>query len=656
MTTDQNTLTAGYESLGADINKMKGDASSETMQGVSTAKLPELTLEMKDDEIVKLTEKWESKWKKSSAKTEWDKAGEENEKYWLGKQFMGPKVDGERAMVDNLLFESLETYLPQATRRNPDPLVKIAQGVEQTETTDKYVRKVKDKLSDLADKNRLRLKLKKSARYWAVYLLGIVKYGWDLDRDIPAIKNVRPKKIILDPEATIDEDGYTGQYVGEYRKLEGSVILGMMEKGGSTPEAIDELKKAIGENGGTEVGFIEWWTAEYMCWTLKKTVLLKKKNPHWNYDKTEEKTSVDDYGNETTAPNEMPGVNHFKVPKIPFSFLSVFNLGDQPMDKTSLMGQNLSNQDLINKKNKQITKNTDAMNGGVVVSLERSGLDEAKAKNVTKALQNGGTIVIPSGAPAEAVLRMPAPGLPADVFNQLADTRSRLRDIFGTRGSSAAGIESETTVRGKIISRGLDTDRIGGGISEYLEQYADDIYNWLLQLLYVYDADFQFVAGAVPPEVEVSVKEGSLLPKDSTTIANQAIQLAEAGKMATVDLYKRLEYPNPEELAANVWLETNAPELLYANDPRVAQAMQMRQAAASGAASEKKPPSVSISFKDLPPDGQAQAAAQAGIQLDAGAIAAQQAADAAVKAMPASGAGAPPAGGEAPSNVPLNNA
>ncbi len=653
MTEDTNTLTAGYESLGADINKTKGSSSNETMQGVSSDKLPELSLEMKDEEIVKLTEKWERKWTTSAAKAEWDKAGEENEKYWLGKQFMGPKVDGERAMVDNLLFESLETYLPQATRRNPDPLVKIAAGVEQTEVTDKYVRKVKDKLADLADKNRLRLKLKKSARYWAINLLGIVKYGWDLDRDIPVLKTVRPKKIILDPDATIDEDGYTGQYVGEHRKLDGSKILRMMENGGSTPEAIEELKKEIGKNTGTEVGFIEWWTAEYMCWQLKKTILLKKKNPNWNYDSTEEKMNVDDYGNETTSTEEVKGINHFEVPKIPFSFLSVFNLGDQPMDKTSLMGQNLSNQDLINKKNKQITKNTDAMNGGVVVSLERSGLDEAKARNVTKALQNGGTIVIPAGAPTEAVVRMPAPSLPADVFNQLSDTRSRLRDIFGTRGSSAGGIESESTVRGKIISRGLDTDRIGGGISEYLEQYADDIYNWLLQLLYVYDADFQFVPGAVPPKVDVSVKEGSLLPKDSTTIANQAIQLAESGKMATIDLYKRLEYPNPEELAANVWLETNAPELLYANEPRVAQALQMRAEAAGGG--EKKPPSVSISFKDLPPDGQAQAAAQAGIQLDPTQLAVASAVEAEAKALPKTG-GSPPAGGDAMSNVPIANA
>ena len=127
----------------------------------------------------------------------------------------------------------------------------------------------------------------------------------------------------------------------------------------------------------------------------------------------------------------------------------------------------------------------------------------------------------------------------------------------------------------------MDTDRIGGGISEYLEQLADKVYNWHLQLLYVYDTGFQFVLGARPPKVVISVKEGSLLPKDSTSIANQAIDLGKNGKMALVDMYKRLEYPNPEELAANVWLEINAPHLLYKNNPIVQEAIALQQQAAA---------------------------------------------------------------------------
>ena len=98
-----------------------------------------------------------------------------------------------------------------------------------------------------------------------------------------------------------------------------------------------------------------------------------------------------------------------------------------------------------------------------------------------------------------------------------------------------------------------------------------------MQLLYVYDLGFQFIEGAEPPKVNVSVKEGSLLPKDSTSIANQALELASLNRISNIDLYKRLEYPNPEEMAANVWLEINAPHILYKDNPQVQEAMMMQQ-------------------------------------------------------------------------------
>lgn len=602
----QDTGVEALASLGSEINKdKKNDTQKEVALGVVSDKLPELRLEMEDDALLKLTEKWLKSWNDSQAKKEWETQIEENEKYWQGKQFEKIKADTSRAMVDNLIFEALETFLPQATRRNPEPLVLLDNSEENDQIKESYIQHVKLRLGDLADKNKLRLKLKKSIRFWAIYHLGIAKIGWDVEKDMPVVKTVRPRKIILDPEATIDEDGYTGSHVGEYRRMEAFKLLEHVTDE-ANKEFITELVKG---DMATEVQFIEWWTNEYVCWVLDKHILLKNKNPHWNYNQTVQNVAVDEYGNETSTQQEVPGINHFTAPLMPYVFLSVFNLGDQPMDKTSLISQNLANQDLINKRNKQIDKNADSMNGGMVVSLARSGLTQDQAKKVTDALRKGGTVVIPDGAPRDAVERYPANGLPADVFNQLVDTRERLRDIFGIRGSSAAGLETEKTVRGKFLNQQTDTDRIGGGITEYLEQHADDIFNWFLQMLYVYDSRFQFVNGNVPAKLVISVKEGSLLPKDSMTIANQSVELAVAGKMSLIDLYKKLEYPNPEEMASNTWLEANAPELLYANDPRIAMVVQQRASAA-------KPPSESISYKDLPPEGKAQMAAQAGITVN----------------------------------------
>ena len=587
MSTD---FSLGADSLGADINKTEGDSvQAESTEGVSSEKMPELTLKMKNEDLIKLTKKWEKAWKDSDVRNEWLEKSEENEKYWMGKQFETAKADKSRPNVDNIIFESLEVYLPQITRRNPEPMIMLSSKENESDPKlEEYVQKVKDDLADIADKQNLRLKLKRVGRHWALYLIGVVKASWDLDKDIPAISVVRPQRMILDPTATIDEDGYHGSRLGEYRKLPASTIISLTEGEKDSAEALALIKEEVNEDLSTEVKFIEWWTREYMCWTYRDKVLLKKKNPHWNYDKEETKETVDTYGNAVPVSENAIGINHLPVPDMPYMFLTVFNVGDQPIDKVSLIGQNLANQDRINKRNKQIDKNVDRMNTGCVISLERSGLTESEAKRVTKVVRDGGTVAIPSGSPQEAVYFPPVTSMPADVFSNLIDTRERVRDIFGTRATSPAGIESEKTVRGKIISRSLDTDRFGGGVSEYLELLADQIYNWFVQLLYVYDTSYQFVGESTPPKITVSVKEGSLLPKDSMTIANQAIELAMANKMSLIDLYKRLEYPNPEELAANVWLELNAPQLLYSSNQMVQQAMGQMQAQAQQQKAEQE--------------------------------------------------------------------
>lgn len=648
----RDILSEAFYSLGRNINKRSGDQFQELAEGIVGAKLPELTLDMDEQEMIRLSDSWERNWNDSDVKAKWQQRGEENEKYWQGEHYDRPNVDKSRPVVDNAIFEGLETYLPQVTRRNPEAMVELAVGVEQTPQTTAFATALKLELGELADDLKIRLKLKGAARHHEIRLLGAVKVGWDIENDRPAVKVVRPTKLILDPTATVDEDGYSGDRIGEHRKLQASKLISIIEKTGGNDEAVRAVKEAVKDDLATEIGFIEWWTPDYFFWKMGTTVLLKRKNPHWNYDAETKDTQLPEQQEEgqqpvglekpemapntpaipalpqqdAQAPSPMvsQAVNHFRTRKMPFVLLSTMNLGMQPVNVTSNIGQNLANQDLINKRVKQIDRNGDNANSGFVVSLERSGLNADQAKRVANAVRNGGVVGIPAGAPQEAVWKPPASELPVFIYNQLVDTRNRVRDIWGTRGSSPAGQSTERTVRGKFLNAQLDTDRIGGGISEYLEQMADDIYNWLVQLLYVYDDRFvQAIAQGTPiPAVKISVKEGSLLPRDTTSIANQATDLAKSGKMALIDMYRRLDFANPEEMAANVWLEANAPEVLFQNDQRVQKVIQAKQAAAKG---QEKPPSESINFKDLPPEGKAQMAAKAGIQLHPEGIAAHEA-------------------------------
>lgn len=563
------SIIDAFYSLGAKINKLGNKDQDEEREGPSQELLPELELDMNDEDLAKLTDEWERSWNDSEVKNTWEKQADENEKYWKGEQWTGPKDPTSRPLQDNMVFEALETFLPQATNNNPEAMVE-AKGYQPLPEDLEFAKMIQQKAADWADDIKLKMKLKKAIRHWAIYLVGVAEVGWDLDSDEPTTRIVRAKRLILDPEAIVDEDGYRGRFLGHRLDDEASLLIKKF------PKKKEYITGIVNDKLGTNIKYIKWSTPSYVCWTLGKEVLGKMKNPHWNYDQeVEQQPITDEFGQETPQqPITQPGKNHFPVPAIPYVFLTIFNLGKQPLDETSLISQNLPQQDLINKRVKQIDKNVDSMNGGFVISGEKSGLTQEQAAQAIEVTRNGGAIFIPSGDPNEAVVKLTGEALPADVFNQLVDTRTRLRDIFGVSGSSAAGIKGEDTVRGKLMMSQTDTSRIGGGISEYLEQFADDIFNWYIQLLMVYEPQlFAQSAG----KLKVSVKPGSLMPKDTVTQANQALELWNGGALDPITLFEKLDYPDPLATAKRLFLWKNAPQMLFENDPDIAAAMQMQQ-------------------------------------------------------------------------------
>ena len=213
------------------------------------------------------------------------------------------------------------------------------------------------------------------------------------------------------------------------------------------------------------------------------------------------------------------------------------------------------------------------------------------------------------------------------MFNQLVDTRNELRGIFGIQGSTPQGIEGDKTVRGKIITRGQDTSRIGGGIAEYLEQFYDQIYNWMVQMMYVYyDEDHSASVlgneGAremitirntdLNRKLTVSVKEGSLIPTDALTKRNEAVDLWSAGALDPITLFERLEFPNPREAAEKLIKFRLDPQSLFSDttgqpiqqpaQPGAVQPGETQQPISPGLAGTLPPPEVPLS--EVPLEGQ----------------------------------------------------
>lgn len=604
------SILDGFFSLGTGVNTLKSS------EDVNTAPLAELELDMSDEDIISVTNDWTKLWEQYEPKVK--TIQEQNELYWLGQQF---QEDGDKlSLVDNLIFESLETFLPIATRPKPDPLVEGGK--------DEYgrlvARKTAKMLAYIADINAYNLVLRQVTRFWALHLLGCTKVGWSTVKNEITCAPVRVTKLILDPQAIVEGGKYIGEFLGEKKAETASKLIARF------PEVEKYIRAEVDDKMGTKMEYVEWWTPEYVCWIHVgkegKKVLKKTKNPHWNYD-TEQPVIDPATGQPMLDQMGQPmmqtvkGRNHFPTPEIPYLFLSIFSLGRRPHDETSLISQNISLQDLINLRLRQINKNAGNANGGIAVSGDV--FDKEQAEEAANTIRGGGAVWVPSGSVSDAIQRLNGQPLPDFIYQSLLDYRNELRNVFGVRGSSPEGIMGEKTVRGKYAIREQDTSRIGGGISTFLEAHSDAVFNYWVQLMYVYydtaheasvigegkeEETVSLVNSEFRNKLNVGVKEGSMIPHDPMSERNEAVDLWAAGALDPITLGERLDMPNPKEFAMRLVLWKMDPISLF---PELAAQRQPEG---------PPPPSRSMQFKDLPPEGQIQMAAQGGIQLSPEAV------------------------------------
>jgi hypothetical protein len=610
-----DTLLQGYNSLSKNVNKVR---ESDQSEGVVSDLLPELSLDMKDDELISLKRDWIKQWEPFSK--EMELKNKSSEDYWLGKQ--ATLGDDRKNPVDNLIFEALETFLPIATRPKADPVVES----DNTEAGISLANKTQKMLSYVAEnKISYNLKVREVVRYWALYRLGVMKVGWSVKKNDITCLAIRPQKLILDPRATITEAEYDGYYIGEHLQDSASDLIIRF------PKKENFIKDKVIQKMGTTLEYIMWTTDDYVFWTMDDEVLDKAKNPHWNYD-VKQPAPTDEMGQQPMDENgqpqmqTIPAKNHFSNRKKPYIFLTYFNLGKQPHDDTSLIEQNISLQDLINKRLVQIDKNADNANGGMLVSGD--AYTEEQSSRLGKALRKGGIGWVPTGNPSDVVMNLTGAQLPQFVYQSLTDYRNELRNIFGTRGSAPQGTINEKTVRGKVITKGQDVDRIGGGITRNLEQFSSYAFNWFVQLMYVYYDEphfasvlgkertqeyIQLVNTEFTTNLSVGVKEGSMIPQDPATKREEAMTLWAEKAIDPITFFDRLEFPNPRESAKNLYLWLSDPIALFPD---------LQQAAQANAKPPEKPPNVTINYSDVEdPSAKAQMLAKIDVKVDPQAIA-----------------------------------
>lgn len=577
---EQNII--GVQSLvGSKLNKSNSGVSQS--EEIDSEHIDEFTLDLEDSELIEMKRRWEANYMGYEESLKLRQQAQKT--YYLGRQKEGGSqaTTGEPISA-NLLFEAEETFLPAALSKNPEPVV----WTDNTAEGAKIASDVKAMLQYHADALVLRRKLTLMTRHWSIYFIGIIKHGWD-----PVVNDIKsdirdPRNFIFDPEGFVDAYADYEGPLGERITITAKKLIELFPKHKQTISILVDNKL------GTKVTYTEWWNDDYTFCTFKDIILSKDKNPHFNYTKTEVQEDLDGQPQEI----QVKGINHFAKPKKPYTFLTVFSLGEQPHDVTGLIEQNIPNQRRITRRTEQLDYNLSRANNSDIFSADN--FNQETAKQAATGMAKGHPILVPSGKPiTEAVHRLQAPGIDGSFFNELQTSKQDLRSIFGTEGISSQKPSENTTARGMILNQSFDTSRIGGGIGDALEQVADNIFNWWVQLYAVYydEPHFASIMGQMKAveyvtltsanldrRIIVSVSADSMKPKDEITEMNQAMDLFTKGALDPKTLLTMLNVPDPQNTAEStvLWL-LDKQAYLQMNFPELAQKLAMIQQSAMAA-------------------------------------------------------------------------
>lgn len=512
--------------------------------------IDELELNMSEEELLSLELSWLKKSDPYEAKIRVRQ--ERNKEY-----YKGTPNNNDIPIASNMIFEAEETFIPQALAKNPEPVV-WSDNTNEGKEASNDLKTMLQYHADILCLNRI---LGRMLRHWSIYLVGVAKHGWDKKANDITLEVRNPKNFIFDPDGYVDvKMDYKGAYLGEKIQCSASELIELF------PEHKEYITIKVDGRMGTQVVRTEWWTNDYCFVTFEKKVLDKHKNEFFNYG-TKEK-GLNEEGQDIDVEKE--GINHFSSPKMPYTFLSVFSLEENPHDITNLIEQNIANQNRISTRDLQIDKNLRAGNNSLVV--DDRYFNQETARQAAQAVEDGDPIL---GNP-DGIKRLPASPLPNGILDAQEIAKTALKGSFGVEGLAAQKQTSDTTARGMILNQSHDATRIGGGVGDALEQVADNIFNFQVQMYYVFYDEIHYgaILGAgraveyvalkmsnTNRRYVVSVSPDSMKPKDEITEMNLAVDLWKAQALDPINLFKKLNYPDPMETAKQVAMWVTNPQM-----------------------------------------------------------------------------------------------
>jgi len=486
---------------------------------------------------------------------------EENEKRWLNKNREVSKedlYDFQCDYRDNRIFVSVETLTANMVSRIPMPEVVEANDTPASrELADNYSKVLFRKAQDVFLKGKLQM----IARHLLIgYRVGIMKIGWDFDAgrlvngeftgDI-FVNYIRPHKIICDAYA---EDPDNIPLIAE--SLSGT----LEEFGLQFPKKKDALFKAVGAREGkrgmaTRISPYEVWFSFYdddgikregVCWKYGNVILDYGLNPNFNYEEDEGKS------------------NFFPQPRKPYVFFNFLRLGKWIYDDTSLTEQAANQQDVLEKRGRQIVENADQANATRVFNIMM-----VNAKDAQKYTGDPNQNILAKGNVREAFARVPAPSLPRYVVEDKLDARREIDNIFGTHAPLRGEKTASPTLGQEVMSQQADIGRVVT-LGEAMEKGAGQVFQHMTQIFKVFATKehivrylgeetgsttfINFSRDKIEDGIEIRVLPGSMKAEDKTTDKTEAVELAKiGGRIDPLSFFEKWHSDKPLEKAKRLF-------------------------------------------------------------------------------------------------------
>jgi hypothetical protein len=608
----------------------------------------------------------EQRWKSSD--TVWQKIKSTYEINTKVYENRGEWVDRIPANVQkvmaNRIFPNMEAVINSVIANPPGiNFIPGREGDESQNLARKYEGYFRKKYRDINVKENVRMGLRNL--YFSRFF--VMKAFWNAKINDFDCKALDPRDVRVGKFARKEEES---EFVIEEVKDNLCALLTrfpnkekeILEKSGFNEENINDAYIM-----NPEVKYKEAWIGDYVIFKYDNIILDKIRNPYWDWDgmlitDEEEQQINTSYGDErralftqikseqanrmpqkvaqspeveTNAPQQIEGeippneghsepqtykaynFNYWNQPRKPYIFTTILNNENSPIGRTDFITMAIPLQTSIDSRKQDIGKNCELVNGIIKVDSEVMGKADAQmlafeAKGIIwgKGVVNG-------------VARETGTALPQMVFEDMLDSRSEIDNIMAASSAFRGEREGQETKAGRLalIQQSFlrlnelvqATDFVYGELFGWFYQLAKTRYTeyhyakWIgkedaVETMDIIQDDFE--TGS-----EIQVIPGKTLPVDSEFRFERAQKDVEQGLISPIDYMEEAGYTNPKDLAKNAQVFKLNPNVAVGITPEEMAELAPEQ-------KEEKPPNVSISYKDLPPDAQVQLLAQIGIQAD----------------------------------------